>query len=57
MADRYYKVTVGNWELEEKELHYPNGNEDVKIIPVVGGEGEILEIHIIYIAGARNARY
>ena len=39
MADRYYKVTVGNWELEEKELHYPNGNEDVKIIPVVGGEG------------------
>ena len=39
MADRYYKVTVGNWELEEKELHYPNGIEDVKIIPVVGGEG------------------
>ena len=39
MADRYYKVTVGNWELEEKELHYPNGNDDVKIIPVVGGEG------------------
>ena len=39
MADRYYKVTVGNWELEEKELHYPNGNEDVKIIPVGGGEG------------------
>ena len=39
MADRYYNVTVGNWELEEKELHYPNGNEDVKIIPVVGGEG------------------
>ena len=39
MADRYYKVTVGNWELEEKELHYPNGQEDIKIIPVVGGEG------------------
>ena len=39
MTDRYYKVTVGNWELEEKELHYPNGNEDVNIIPVVGGEG------------------
>ena len=39
MADRYYKVSVGNWELEEKELHYTNGNEDVKIIPVVGGEG------------------
>tara|TARA_R100001443_G_scaffold39082_2_gene52536 strand:- start:7788 stop:8405 length:618 start_codon:yes stop_codon:yes gene_type:complete len=39
MADRYYKVAIDNWELEEKELHYPNGQEDIKIIPVVGGEG------------------
>tara|TARA_R100001224_G_scaffold109573_1_gene87099 strand:+ start:41 stop:652 length:612 start_codon:yes stop_codon:yes gene_type:complete len=39
MADRYYKVNVGDWELEEKELHYPNGQEDIKIIPVVGGAG------------------
>ena len=39
MADKYYKVAVDNWELEEKELHYPNGQEDIKIIPVVGGEG------------------
>ena len=39
MADRDYKVAIDNWELEEKELHYPNGQEDVKIIPVVGGEG------------------
>ena len=39
MADRYYKIAIDNWELEEKELHYPNGQEDVKIIPVVGGEG------------------
>lgn len=39
MADRYYKVSVGDWELEEKELHYPNGQEDIKIVPVVGGAG------------------
>ena len=39
MADRYYKVAIDSWELEEKELHYPNGQEDIKIIPVVGGEG------------------
>ena len=39
MADRYYKVTINNWELEEKELHYPNGEEDIKIVPVVGGGG------------------
>ena len=39
MADRYYKVLINDWQLEEKELHYPNGQEDIKIIPVVGGEG------------------
>ena len=39
MADRYYKVAINDWELDEKELHYPNGQEDIKIIPVVGGEG------------------
>ena len=39
MADRYYKIAIDNWELEEKELHYPNGQEDINIIGVVGGEG------------------
>jgi predicted phage tail protein len=39
MVDRYYKVAVGDWELTEEELTYPNGQEDIKIIPVVGGAG------------------
>ena len=39
MADRYYRVSVDNWELTKEELTYPNGQEDIKIIPVVGGEG------------------
>ncbi len=39
MVDRHYKVAVGNWELTEEELTYPNGQEDIKIIPVVGGAG------------------
>jgi len=39
MIDRYYKVSVGSWELTQEELVYPNGQEDIKIIPVVGGEG------------------
>ena len=39
MADRYYKVNVGDWELTQEELIYPNGQEDIKIIPVIGGEG------------------
>ena len=37
MADKYYKIAVNNWEIGEEELHYPNGQEDIKIIPVVGG--------------------
>ena len=39
MADRHYKVAVGNWELTEEELVYPNSKEEIKIIPVVGGAG------------------
>ena len=39
MADRYYKVLVGDWEIKEEEIHYPNGQEDIKIVPIVGGEG------------------
>ena len=39
MADRHYKVSVGNWELTKEELVYPNGDEEIKIIPVVGGAG------------------
>ena len=39
MADKYYKVAVGSWELTKEELTYPNGQEDIKIVPVVGGEG------------------
>ena len=37
MADRQYKVAVGDWEIGEDELHYPNGQEDLKIIPIIGG--------------------
>ena len=39
MADKYYKVAVGSWELTKEELAYPNGQEDIKIIPVVEGSG------------------
>ena len=39
MSDRHYKVIVDNWELEDKELHYPSGANDIKIVPVVGGAG------------------
>ena len=39
MADKYYKVILDNWELNDEELHYPSGQNDIKIVPVVGGAG------------------
>lgn len=37
MKDQYYKVKVGDYDLEEKELVDPSGNQEIKIIPLVGG--------------------
>ena len=39
MADRYYRVIADEWEINEKELHYPTGVSDIKIVPIVGGAG------------------
>lgn len=40
MADRYYKVKVGDREVGTDELHYPSGQrEEIKIIPVLAGAG------------------
>ena len=39
MSDKYYKVIIDNWELNDKELHFPSGKNDIKIVPVVGGAG------------------
>ena len=39
MSDRHYKVILDNWELNDEELHYPSGTNDIKIVPVVGGAG------------------
>ena len=39
MSDKYYKVIINDWELEEKELHYPTGQSDIKIVPVITGAG------------------
>ena len=39
MADQYYKVMANDWNLAEEEIHYPTGQSDISIIPVVGGAG------------------
>lgn len=47
MADRHYKVLVGDGALTLDDLHNPVGQEEIKIVPVIvgaggGGVGQIL---------------
>jgi predicted phage tail protein len=46
MAEQYYRVTVGTYDLGLDEIHDPAGQQDIKIVPVVvgagGGFGKIL---------------
>lgn len=39
MADRNYRVLTGSYGLTMDELHYPIGQEVIRIAPVVGGAG------------------
>ena len=39
MSDQYYKVKVDKVALSKDELHYPVGQEDIKIVPVIAGAG------------------
>lgn len=39
MADQHYRVSVGDYDLGERELHDPAGRQEIKIIPVVSGAG------------------
>ena len=39
MHDQYYRVELAGTDLEFKELHYPAGADDIKIVPCVAGAG------------------
>ena len=39
MADRHYKVLVGDGALTLDDLHNPVGQEEIKIVPVIAGAG------------------
>lgn len=39
MADQHYKVLVGADALTLDELHYPSGQQEIKIVPVIAGAG------------------
>ena len=44
MAKQYYKVEVAGSSLALDEINYPIGSEDIIIIPVVGGAGNMTRI-------------
>ena len=44
MAEQYYRVTVGTYDLGLDEIHDPAGQQDIKIMPVVAGAGAAAKI-------------
>jgi len=41
MADQHYRVSIGERDLELDEIHYPAGQQVIKIVPVVAGAGSV----------------
>ena len=39
MNPKYYQVKVGNYAVDKGEIHYPIGQEDIHIVPVIAGAG------------------
>ena len=39
MNPQYYQVKVGNYAVNEEEIHHPIGQEDIHFIPVISGAG------------------
>jgi predicted phage tail protein len=39
MADQYYRISVGKYDLTADELHDPAGQQEIKIVPVLAGAG------------------
>ena len=39
MNPKYYQVKIGSYDIDESELGYPIGQEDIHIVPVISGAG------------------
>ena len=39
MNPQYYQVKIGNYIVNEEEIHHPIGQEDIHIVPVIAGAG------------------
>jgi predicted phage tail protein len=41
MNPKYYQVKVGNYAIDESEIHHPIGKEDIHFVPVITGASRI----------------
>ena len=39
MNPQYYQVKVGNYAVDQEEIHHPIGQEDIHIVPIISGAG------------------
>tara|TARA_R100001510_G_scaffold15438_1_gene12940 strand:+ start:1920 stop:2528 length:609 start_codon:yes stop_codon:yes gene_type:complete len=39
MSPNYYQVKVGDYDIDETEVHHPVGREDIHFVPVIAGAG------------------
>mgnify|MGYP003116770140 FL=1 len=39
MSNKYYKVLVNKYEIDETELHEPTGKQEISFVPVITGAG------------------
>ena len=39
MNPQYYQVKIGNYIVNEEEIHHPIGQQDIHIVPVISGAG------------------
>ena len=39
MSPNYYQVKVGDYDVNEEEIHHPVGKQDIHFIPVISGAG------------------
>ena len=39
MNPKFYQVKVGNYSIDKDEIHFPIGQEDIHIVPVIAGAG------------------
>ena len=39
MSPNYYQVKVGDYDIDETEVHHPVGQQDIHFVPVIAGAG------------------